>query len=276
MDRKIETYESLIRPEKRETDPEIGPDAVMAMIPSDLEYLVKYNREKKINHFNMNRFNLYQVNSPAPPYLYEEEGPDGSEKGEFLHDKCRNGESSLSLSGPFLGAPQSVIGMEKLIALGAKRIWVLGWCGSLNPNLRIGDLLIPTGALSEEGTSRHYPILQKSPGTDEELNGMLERTLRKRKLAFYKGRVWTTDAPYRETAPKVKECRDRGILAVEMEMAALITLSVYRRVKLTGLLTVSDELYDLKWNPGFSNPKLKAASRLAAELVLEIIESLDG
>ena len=247
LDTNIHNNEGLVSPIRRKTDPEIGTDAIMVMIHSDLEYLVKFNYKKDITRFNMGFFNLYRI---------------------------INQEVCLSLSGPFLGAPQAVMGMEKLISLGAKRIWVSGWCGSISPHLVIGDLVIPERALSEEGTSEHYPVGKKAIRTDETLNRMLEQIIRKRGYNFLKGKVWTTDAPYRETREKVNKYKEQGILAVEMEMAALMTLSIYRNVKLAGLLTVSDELFNLKWSPGFSNPLLKRGSRAAGEIILKTVESL--
>ena len=165
------------------------------------------------------------------------------------------------------------MGMEKLIALGANRIWVLGWCGSLQSQLKIGDLLVPTSALSEEGTSPHYPIGGIPPVAAEELNGMIENALNKNGRAFSKGGVWTTDAPYRETPEKVEFYQKRGLLAVEMEMSALMTLALYRGVKFGGLLVVSDELFNLKWHTGLSNPKLKRSSRYAGKLLVRLVAS---
>lgn len=176
----------------------------------------------------------------------------------------------LALAGPLLGAPQGVIAMEKLIALGAKRIWILGWCGSLQPYLQIGDLIIPTTALPEEGTSTHYPLSKKRRQTSSFLNKRLERALLKANLPFKKGPVWTTDAIYRETEKKVADYGTRGFLAVEMEMSALITLAVYRSVKLAGLLIVSDELFSLEWHCGFGVGKLKKRSREASSLLLDL------
>jgi uridine phosphorylase len=167
-------------------------------------------------------------------------------------------------------APQAVMAMEKLVVLGVKRIWVLGWCGSLQPDLRIGHLLIPSGAVSAEGTSRHYPIGDRSPVSDAEMNRALEGELSRQKLFYAKGRVWSTDAPYRETSAQVLTHQRDGVLAVEMEMSALMTLALYRSVALAGVLIVSDELFDLKWRPGFSDPRLKSASRSAGEILLRL------
>ena len=248
MNRKTEANEGLIRPMKGKTDPDVGPDAILVMIRSELQYLVKVN--KNVTSFDMGFFSLYQSKSDKKIFS--------------------------TLAGPFLGSPQAVMGMEKIIALGAKRIWVLGWCGSLQHDLQIGDLVIPSKAVSEEGTSQHYPIDEELQATDEELNGMLERALQGKGYSFKRGIVWTTDAPYRETPAKIKGYQNSGVLAVEMEMSALMTLAVYRQVKIAGLLVVSDEISDLTWHTGFTSPLLKQRSRFAGELLLDLVESLSG
>jgi uridine phosphorylase len=247
---KIDENAGLIRPMKRKTDPDVGPDAMMVMIRNDLDHLLKSNHTGKLARLDMGLFTLYQI-------------------------KDKNGET-LALSGPFLGSPHAVMGMEKLIALGAERIWVLGWCGSLQPDLRIGDLVIPTNAISEEGTSQHYPIAEKRPTSDKELGHVVEKALHRKGCPFKQGAIWTTDAPYRETQKKIKAFQGQGVLAVEMEMSALMTVAIYRGVKLTGLLVVSDELFDLKWHAGFSSPELKKASRFAGKLLLDVMSSMDG
>lgn len=248
VDGKLSDGEGLIRPRKGKKDPEMGPDVIMVMIPSDLKYLVRISKAKKIPLSNLELYRVYQVKdgTNAPP----------------------------TLLGPFLGAPQAVMGMEKAIALGGQRIWVLGWCGSLQPELRIGDLVLPSTAISEEGTSQHYPVGERTPKSDEHLSQMLEASLKKEGQSVFKGAVWTTDAPYRETPRKIKAYQKRGVLAVEMEMSALMTLAHYRKVKLAGLLVVSDELFNLKWHSGFSNPKLKKSCRLAGEILLDLVESM--
>jgi uridine phosphorylase len=243
-------HEGLIRPQKGKSDPVVGPDAVLVMIRTDLDDLLSLNGSNTAARYDMGFFELYRI-------ITENGAP-------------------LFLSGPFLGAPHAVMGMEKLIALGASRVWVMGWCGSLQPHLRIGHLVVPAGAISEEGTSAHYPIGGIPPVADEELNGMIEGALNKAGHSFIKGDVWTTDAPYRETAEKVEFYQKRGILAVEMEMSALMTLARYRGVRMGGILVVSDELFTMKWNAGFSNPELRKATRFAAQLLVGLAASKNG
>lgn len=250
MSDSAQNEEGLIRPRKRKTDPNTGPDVIMVMIPSDLNFLVRISQAKKIPVSGLDFYNLYQARAGT--------------------------NSHVTLSGPFLGAPQAAMGMEKVIALGGRRIWVLGWCGSLQPDLHIGDFVLPVTAISEEGTSQHYPIRGSMGRADEGLCQVLEGTLRRRGGTFVRGPVWTTDAPYRETPAKVKRYRERGVLAVEMEMSALMTLAAYRQVKLAGVLVVSDELFTLRWHSGLSSPTLRERSRLAAEILWDSVKSLHG
>jgi len=180
----------------------------------------------------------------------------------------------LTLSGPMVGAPQAVMVMEKLIALGATRIWAMGWCGSLQPDVKIGDLVIPTAAHSEEGTSAHYPVPWSRPESDAGLNARLQDALGAKGLPFRAGAVWTTDAPYRETLGKVKHFQQLGVLAVEMEMSALMTVARFRGVSVAALLVASDELFDLKWKHGFSDPVLQERDRVAAEILLMVTSAI--
>jgi purine-nucleoside phosphorylase len=237
----LENDSAVIQPRKGKNDPALGTDALMVGISQDLMRLSKL---KPMDGFDQGFFKIFRMKEKT--------------------------SGTLSLAGPFLGAPQAAMVMEKIIALGVKRICVFGWCGSLQPDLNIGDLVIPVRAVAEEGTSKHYPIGKKKPRTSQELNRILEGFLDQEGLPFRKGTVWTTDAPYRETTSKVKAYQDKGVLAVEMELSALMTLAVYRSVELSGLLVVSDELSDLKWHRGFSSPVFRKRCELAGNLLLEL------
>jgi uridine phosphorylase len=246
-----ETYsQGIIRPVKGKRDPHLGHVALMVMLPQELKRLVDKAGAVGISF------------SDTPLYgLYRAEVQTGS---------------SISLAGPFIGAPHAVMGLEKLIVLGAKSIWVLGWCGSLQPDLNIGDFVIPERAISEEGTSKHYPSAGETPGADPGLNRILAHAISRKGRIFSEGNIWTTDAIYRETPEKVKRFQQLGVLAVEMEISALLTVAAYRSAALAALLVVSDELSDLKWKPGFSDPRLKENTRLAGDLLLDLSKTLGG
>ena len=181
----------------------------------------------------------------------------------------------ISVFGTPFGAPQAAVILERLIAMGAGKILAFGCCGSLQPDLRVGHLVIPTDALSEEGTSVHY-VLPKGVArkASEKIVQLCEAQCREKTFRFAAGKVWTTDALFRETREKVGSYSAKGLLAVDMEMSALFTVAAYRKVQLGGLMVVSDELGTLKWKTGFLNPFFWSASQKAARMVIEVSQCL--
>ena len=177
----------------------------------------------------------------------------------------------IGVSGPAPGAPYAVMVLEKLIALGARTIVALGWCGSLQAAARIGEVILPAAAYSEEGTSGHYPGAEKMAKPDAALYQTLQRALTAAGLSFQAGTIWTTDAIYRETRGKVAAYGARGMWAVEMEMSALFNVARYRGVALAGLLLVSDELFTLTWRHGLREERFHEARRRALRVALEVL-----
>ena len=188
---------------------------------------------------------------------------------EVLHE-----ERAITLAGPIIGAPQAVLVLEKLIALGSRVILVFGCCGSLSSDLKIGEWLLPTSALSEEGTSKHYPMDSANYIPDPDLSARLLEYILQNGISVRSGPVWTTDAPLRETVGKVRAYGKEGILAVEMEMSALFHVAAYRKVQLVGLLVVSDELFTLKWRPGFRSAHFNRSRRHAIDALLGFCATL--
>jgi purine-nucleoside phosphorylase len=227
----------LIRPRRRKGEPDLPKTAVLALIREDLEFLKalagKTERVKVRDFFKVH-----------------------------LADEGR-----LCLAGPALGAPQAVMVAEKLFALGVERLLFTGWAGSLRPEIKIGDLLLIKGALSEEGTSNHYP-LEEEPRSNHGLRESLLTQARKQGLELKPGRIWTTDAIYRETREKVESYARQGLSAVDMETSALLTVAAFRGKAAAGLMIISDELGSGKWKPGFKSDRFQKARIDAAGLLL--------
>lgn len=182
------------------------------------------------------------------------------------------GERDVALARLSIGAPAAVAALEELIALGVKRILVVGTGGSLQPALPIGALAIPTGAIREDGTSFHYAPAGIEVTPDAELARALGEAVTTLGSPVVFGPVWTTDAPYREVRSKVTAYGAMGALAVEMEASALFALSAFRQTRLALLLAISDELYH-EWRPGFHAEELRQAQRLAAQAALAVAAS---
>jgi uridine phosphorylase len=177
------------------------------------------------------------------------------------------GRGRGSLVGPCMGAPVAAMVLEKCIAQGVRNVIFLGFCGSLNPRLRLGNLLVVDSALSEEGTSRHYLPDKFPPLAGPRATSALEQALKAKGTRYQKGRVWTCDAMYRETREKVRRYGQEGVLGVEMELSALFTVARYRGIDLGALVVATDELFDLKWVAGYTRPVVLKAIRKAIYLV---------
>ncbi len=182
---------------------------------------------------------------------------------------CFCGQVPFAVVGPMIGAPQTILVLERLIALGVRQVLALGWCGSLQPHVNIGDVVLPAGSVCEEGTSPHYPLDAADPGPCPEMLQGLESLLGDGPGKLHKGRVWTTDAPFRETRAKVTKYQGEGLLAVDMETSALFTVAHYRGIRLAQVMVVSDELATLKWVHGFRNPRFKETRHWVAGKIME-------
>jgi len=142
-----------------------------------------------------------------------------------------------------LGSPSAVLSLEPLIVSGAKEIVILGFCGSLNQNFRI---------MSAVSIPRKR-IFDPSPA----LKTKIETVLHSSKLAFLSGSLVSTDAPYRETRPWLKDKQKRGIDVVDMEISAVFALAKFYGIQAAALTIISDELWSGVWKEGFRTPEFK-------------------
>lgn len=240
--------EAIINPTREPWDPPVTDRVILTFTLPDYRYLCRLTQPKE-----------------PPRYIYNCAVREG-------HWENR----TITLMAPALGAPYAVMVLEKLIALGARMVLALGWCGSLQPHLAIGDLVLPTTTVSTEGTSRHYPLDGQPPDPDPGLARILQNLLETTDASCQEGTVWSTDGFYRETVELVQHYQAQGVLGVDMEMAALFTLGRFRRVPVAGLLVVSDELATLHWNPGYRSERFRRARDQAARLVLAAAAQWDG
>ncbi len=186
-------------------------------------------------------------------------------------------KDKICFAGPYIGAPYGVVLLESLIAKGFSKILILGWCGSISDKLKAGDIIIPSGAISDEGSSQHYIDFKGLYSTikpSSSLSGFLKEKLCEKNIDFVNEKIWTTDAIYRETPEKVGFFKDKGAFAVEMECSALFAAAQYRKIEIASLLVVSDEIKlsgsHGKWIPGFGKKEFKLARKKACKLIREI------
>lgn len=169
-----------------------------------------------------------------------------------------------------VGAPLTIGKMEMLIGLGAERFVFVGYCGALQADLNVGDFVIPTSAIREEGTSYHYAPASVEPVPTERLVDMLTHTAKRRGVAVRRGTVWSTDAVFRELKSKVRKFQSHGVLAVDMEASAIFTVGMYYGVDTALLLAVSDTLANEPHEFFFATPEFEKRAELSCEIALEV------
>jgi uridine phosphorylase len=143
------------------------------------------------------------------------------------------------LEGGF-GAPAAADTLEVLAACGLRRLLMIGLCGGLAVQARVGDVILPTAVLREEGLSYHYIAARRDVSPETRLETGLEAHLRQSGLAFLDGRTVSTDAPYRQTLRKESLWRRKGIVGVDMETSAILAVGSFLGVAAAAVLVVSD------------------------------------
>ncbi|TWA97506.1 nucleoside phosphorylase [Bradyrhizobium stylosanthis] len=137
------------------------------------------------------------------------------------------GIGEVGIVGCAVGAPFAVLVAEQLFASGCRLLVSVTSAGQITPIGPTPYFVLIDRALRDEGTSYHYlPGSTFAEAPDAKLLARVEQTgLALPGIALHRGATWTTDAPYRETESAIARARQLGLLAVEMEAAALYAFS---------------------------------------------------
>src|SRR6267142_6753574 len=131
------------------------------------------------------------------------------------------GTQIVGILGCAVGAPFAVLIAEELFASGCRLLLSLTSAGQITPAGAPPYFVIIDRALRDEGTSYHYAPPSEYSEADASLVAVAKEALEGCRPAVIVGSSWTTDAPFRETAEAIEAARSKGVLAVEMEAAAL-------------------------------------------------------
>jgi len=128
---------------------------------------------------------------------------------------------TVGIIGCAVGAPFAVLIAEELFASGCQLLVSITSAGQVTPAGPTPYFVIIDRALRDEGTSYHYVAAAEYSHADPGLVALAVEAFKSKGLAVTVGSSWTTDAPFRETAEAIAAARSKGVLAVEMEAAAL-------------------------------------------------------
>ncbi|MBL4754040.1 MAG: AMP nucleosidase [Flavobacteriales bacterium] len=141
-----------------------------------------------------------------------------------------------------MGSPNAATIMDLLTAIKPKAVLFLGKCGGLKKKNKLGDLILPIGAIRGEGTSSSY-ILPEVPALPAfNLQKAVSTTIRKRNKDYWTGVVYTTNRRVWEHDSEFKEyLRKTRSMAIDMETATLFTAGFVNEIPVGALLLVSDQ-----------------------------------
>ena len=202
---------------------------------------------------------------------------------EFVtYTGCLNGER-VSVTSTGIGGPSASIAMEELVKAGADTFIRVGTCGGMQPEVKSGDLVIATGAIRMEGTSREYAPLEFPAVADFELVGALKTAADKLGFVSHTGVVQCKDSFYGQHEPekmpvsyallqKWEAWKRLGCLASEMESAAVFVVGSYLKVRVASVfLTVANQERE---KLGLENPVVhdtESAIRTAVEAIRNLL-----
>jgi uridine phosphorylase len=149
---------------------------------------------------------------------------------------------ATGIVGCAVGAPFAVLIAEELFASGCRLLLSITSAGQITPAGPTPYFVIIDRALRDEGTSYHYAAAGEFSDADPQLVTLAANALHCKALRAIVGSSWTTDAPFRETAEAIDSARSNGVLAVEMEAAALYAFARAAGVEVLCLAHVTNTM----------------------------------
>ena len=188
----------------------------------------------------------------------------------------------VSVTSTGIGGPSASIAMEELVKCGARTFIRVGTCGGMDINVKGGDLVIASGAIRFEGTSKEYAPIEFPAVADIAVTNALIKAAEKKGYPFHTGVVQCKDAFYGQHEPEIKPVsyellnkweawKRLGCLASEMESAALFVVASYLHVRAGScfLVVANQEREKL----GLDNPVVHDTD-MAVQVAVEAIRSL--
>ena len=155
----------------------------------------------------------------------------------------------VSVTSTGIGGPSAAIALEELVKVGAKKFIRVGTCGGMDIDVKSGDLVIATGAIRMEGTSKEYAPIEFPAVADYDIVTSLINAAKKLNQSYHVGVVECKDSFYGQHSPEIMpvnyELQNKwnawlklGCKASEMESAALFIVASYPKVNVGSIFLV--------------------------------------
>ncbi len=148
----------------------------------------------------------------------------------------------VGIVGRAVGSAFAVLVAEQLFAAGCQFLVSITSSGRIVPRDDPPYFVLIERALRDEGTSHHYAPPEQHATLGPDLRDRMATACESVSRPVYTGATWTTDAPFRETEAAIERAREAGVLAVEMEAAALYTFARMRGCPVACFAHVTNEM----------------------------------
>lgn len=183
-------------------------------------------------------------------------------------------DTLVTVANSGMYAPPAAIISEILAEGGSQYLIRAGSCGAMRSDIQIGDLIIVTGCIRGDGTTRYYVPDSFSTVADIFLTRALMKACERLGYTYHVGIVWTTDALLRETKEMIGQMCELGAIGIDMISSSLLTVAQLKKVRAGGILAVSDNL--ITGELGFVSPAYYAAETRTMDVALEAIRILES
>ena len=205
-----------------------------------------------------------------------------ADKREFVTYTGYLNGTKVSVTSTGIGGPSASIALEELVKVGGKYFIRVGTSGGMQKEVKSGDLVIATGAIRMEGTSKEYAPIEFPAVADYDIVTALKKSAEKLNLPHHLGVVQCKDAFYGQHNPELMpvsyELENKwnawlkmGTLASEMESAALFIAGSFLKVKVGSIFLVVANQEREKL--GLENPVVHDTDS-AIKVAIEAIKSL--
>jgi len=174
----------------------------------------------------------------------------------------------LTLCSTGIGSPSAAVAVEELSRVGVETFIRPGTTGALQEGIEIGDMVVATAAAKDEGTTKRYEAVTVPAVADHEVLAALVDAAEEE--SAHVGPIATDDAFYAETDEYVTNWEEAGLLAVEMEAAAIFTLARRKGLRAGAICTVDGNLVEGTQKGETDDEELPAKARDNVERMIGI------
>ncbi|MCI1273165.1 MAG: uridine phosphorylase [Clostridiaceae bacterium] len=188
----------------------------------------------------------------------------------------------VSVTSTGIGGPSAAIAVEELVNVGAKNFIRVGTCGAMDIDIKGGDVVIATGAIRMEGTTKEYAPIEFPAIANLDITNALVKAAKDLECNCFTGVVECKDSFYGQHSPELmpvsyelqnkwEAWKKLGCIASEMESAALFVVSSYRKVRAGSVfLAVANQEREKQ---GLDNPVVSDTDK-AIRVAIQAIKNL--